>query len=101
MLMASRTEDGEALSESELRDELMALLFAGHETTATAMAWAMYWIHKLPDVRAKLLAELDELGPDADPMATAQLPYLTAVCKETLRRSPVAMFTFPPRRRVR
>ncbi|MGB3786431.1 MAG: cytochrome P450 [Phormidesmis sp.] len=97
MLMASRTEDGEALSESELRDELMALLFAGHETTATAMAWAMYWIHKLPDVKAKLLAELDALGPDADPMAIAQLPYLTAVCKETLRRSPVAMFTFPRR----
>ena len=95
MLMASRTETGEALSESELRDELMALLFAGHETTATAMAWAMYWIHKLPDVKAKLLAELDELGLNADPMAIAQLPYLSAVCKETLRRSPVAMFTFP------
>ncbi|MEM8504765.1 MAG: cytochrome P450 [Cyanobacteria bacterium P01_D01_bin.1] len=95
MLMASRTADGEALSENELRDELMALLFAGHETTATAMAWAMYWIHRLPEVKAKLLAELDGLGPNADPMAIAQLPYLTAVCKETLRRSPVAMFTFP------
>ena len=97
MLMASRTEDGEALSENELRDELMALLFAGHETTATAMSWAMYWIHRLPAVKEKLLAELNELGPDADPMAIAQLPYLTAVCKETLRRSPVAMFTFPRR----
>ncbi|MBE9061582.1 cytochrome P450 [cf. Phormidesmis sp. LEGE 11477] len=95
MLMASRTEDGEALSEQELRDELMALLFAGHETTASAMAWAMYWIHQLPDVKEKLLAELDQLGPEADPMAIAQLPYLTAVCKEVLRRSPVAMFTFP------
>lgn len=95
MLMASRTEDGEALSEQELRDELMALLFAGHETTATAMAWAMYWIHQLPEVKEKLLAELAELGPDANPMAIAQLPYLSAVCKETLRRSPVAMFTFP------
>ncbi len=97
MLMASRTEDGEALSENELRDELMALLFAGHETTATAMSWAMYWIHRLPAVKEKLLAELDSLGPNADPMAIAQLPYLTAVCKETLRRSPVAMFTFPRR----
>ncbi|EDX86892.1 Cytochrome P450 superfamily [Synechococcus sp. PCC 7335] len=95
MLMASRTEDGEALSEQELRDELMALLFAGHETTATAMAWAMYWIHQLPAVKEKLLAELAGLGPKADPMAIAQLPYLSAVCKETLRRSPVAMFTFP------
>ena len=94
MLMAARTEDGEALDELELRDELMALLMAGHETTATAIAWAMYWIHKQPEVKEKLLAELD--GADgATPGEIAALPYLTAVCKETLRRSPVAMFTFP------
>ena len=95
MLMAARTETGEALGEEELRDELMALLMAGHETTATAIAWAMYWIHKEPEVKAKLLAELDELGTEATPTAIAQLPYLSALCKETLRRSPVAMFTFP------
>ena len=95
MLMAARTEDGEALEEKELRDELMTLLMAGHETTATSIAWAMYWTHKQPDVKAKLLAELDSLGPTASPTEIAALPYLTAVCKETLRRSPVAMFTFP------
>lgn len=95
MLMAARTETGEALSAEELRDELMALLMAGHETTATAIAWAMYWIHKEPEVKDKLLAELDGLGPEASPTVIAQLPYLSALCKETLRRSPVAMFTFP------
>lgn len=95
MLMAARTETGEALSESELRDELMALLMAGHETTATAIAWALYWTHKLPDIKAKLIAELDALGPNPAPTDIAQLPYLSAVCQETLRRSPVAMFTFP------
>ena len=95
MLMAARTEDGEALSELELRDELMTLLIAGHETTATAIAWAMYWIHKEPTVKEKLLTELDGLGPKASPTEVAALPYLSAVCKETLRRSPVAMFTFP------
>ncbi len=99
MLMAARTESGEALDEHELRDELMALLMAGHETTATAIAWAMYWIHHEPDVKAKLLAELDALqkedGADATPTQISQLPYLSAVCQETLRRSPVAMFTFP------
>lgn len=99
MLMAARTESGEALNEHELRDELMALLMAGHETTATAIAWAMYWIHKEPDVKSKLLAELDQLSADqgtaATPTQIAQLPYLGAVCQETLRRSPVAMFTFP------
>lgn len=95
MLMAARTEDGEALGEIELRDELMALLMAGHETTATAIAWAMYWTHKQPEVKAKILAELDSLGNEASPTEIAALPYLSAVCKETLRRSPVAMFTFP------
>jgi cytochrome P450 family 110 len=95
MLMAARTETGEALDESELRDELMALLMAGHETTATSIAWAMYWIHHEPGLKDRLLAELESLGAAATPTAIAQLPYLTAVCKETLRRSPVAMFTFP------
>ena len=95
MLVAARTEDGEALDEKELRDELMTLLMAGHETTATAISWAMYWIHKQPEVKEKLLHELDSLGPDASPTEIAALPYLTAVCKETLRRSPVAMFAFP------
>ncbi len=95
MLMAARTEDGEALEEEELRDELMALLMAGHETTATAIAWAMYWIHKAPGVKEKLLAELNTLPAEALPTEISQLPYLGAVCQETLRRSPVAMFTFP------
>ncbi|MEM9090404.1 MAG: cytochrome P450 [Cyanobacteria bacterium P01_F01_bin.53] len=95
MLMAARTESGEALGEVELRDELMALLMAGHETTATAIAWAMYWIHKAPGIKEKLLAELDAVGPQASPTAISQLPYLSALCQETLRRLPVAMFTFP------
>lgn len=95
MLMAARTESGEALGEQELRDELMTLLMAGHETTATAIAWAMYWTHHDPSVKAKLLAELDALAADATPTQISQLPYLSAVCQETLRRSPVAMFTFP------
>jgi cytochrome P450 family 110 len=95
LLIAARTDTGEALSDQELRDELMALLLAGHETTATAIAWAMYWIHKHPNIRAQLTAELDALGPTATATEIAQQPYLTAVCQETLRRSPVAMFTFP------
>jgi len=95
MLMASRTEAGEALTKQELRDELMALLLAGHETTATAIAWSLYWIHRDTGVREKLLAELDALDPEASPSEIARSPYLSAVCKETLRRSPVAMFTFP------
>ncbi|MBE9013527.1 cytochrome P450 [Pseudanabaenaceae cyanobacterium LEGE 13415] len=94
MLLEARDENGEPMTDSELRDELMTLLFAGHETTATAMAWALYWIHHLPDVREKLLQEIEALGADPDPMSIARSPYLSAVCNETLRLYPVAMLTF-------
>ena len=94
LLMAARDENGQPMSDPELRDELMTLLFAGHETTATAMAWALYWIHHQPQVREKLLQELDALGSHPDPMAIVRLPYLSAVCNETLRLYPVAMLTF-------
>src|SRR5260370_24538939 len=55
LLMSPRDEPGEALTDLELRDELMTLLVAGHETTATAITWALYWIHKLPLIREQLL----------------------------------------------
>jgi len=95
LLMAARDEAGQPMMDVELRDELMTLLVAGHETTATALAWALYWIHKLPSVREKLIQELDSLGDDPDPSAIFRLPYLNAVCCETLRIYPVAMLTFP------
>ncbi len=89
LLLSARDEMGEAMSDEELRDELMTLLVAGHETTATALTWAMYWIHAIPTVKQKLLAELDQLSADADPGTIAKLPYLNAVCAETLRIYPV------------
>lgn len=95
LLMSARDEAGEPMTDLELHDELLTLLFAGHETTATAMAWALYWVHHLPEVGAKLLQELDTLGKNPDPTAIARLPYLTAVCQETLRIYPVGMLTFP------
>jgi cytochrome P450 len=95
LLMSARDEEGQPMTDEELRDELMTLLFAGHETTATAISWAFYWIYKLPEIREKLLAELDSLGEDFDSNTIFKLPYLTAVCNETLRIYPVAMLTFP------
>jgi cytochrome P450 len=77
MLLAARDEDGEPLSDVELRDELMTLLVAGHETTATAMAWTLERIVRHPDVLARLQSQ-----PDDD-------EYLDAVIKETLRLRPV------------
>jgi cytochrome P450 len=94
LMMSARDEEGQPMTEAELRDELMTLLFAGHETTASALAWAFYWIHHLPEVREKLLQELDTLGQDADPNAIFKLPYLNAVCSETLRLYPIVVFAF-------
>ena len=94
LLMSARDEAGQGLSDAELRDELMTLLIAGHETTATALTWALYWIHRLPSVRQRLLEEIKSLNDNFDPNVVFKLPYLTAVCSETLRIHPVALLTF-------
>lgn len=94
LLMEAQYEDGEGLSDVELKDNLLTLLVAGHETTATAIAWALYWIHQQPEVYEKVLHELQSLNTP-DPLKITQLPYLTAVCQETLRIYPVVLFTFP------
>ena len=95
LMMSAKDEAGEGLKDIELRDELMTLMLAGHETTATAIAWALYWVHRHPEIKTKLEAEIASLGANPDPMEIAKLPYLDAVCKETLRIYPVAMLTFP------
>ncbi len=95
LLLLARDEDGELMTDVEIRDQLITLLLTGHETTATAMAWALYWIHYRPEIRAKLLAEIDRLGDSPDPMAIVRLPYLTAVCNETLRIYPVVPISGP------
>ncbi len=77
LLLAARDEDGEAMSDDELRDELMTLLFAGHETTATALAWGIDLIVQHPEAKARLEAEIDV--DDA---------YLDAVIKEIHRLRP-------------
>jgi cytochrome P450 family 110 len=95
LLMAAQDETGQPMTDAELHDELITLVIAGAETTASAIAWAMYWIHRHPTVREKLLAELNSLGASPDPTTVAQLPYLTAVCQETLRLSPIIVVTVP------
>jgi cytochrome P450 family 135 len=79
LLVAARHEDGSPMSDAEIRDELLTLLVAGHETTATALAWAMERLVRHP---AKLERLRDEAlaGEDA---------YLTATIQETLRLRPV------------
>jgi len=95
MLLLAVDEEGKFMTDEELRDELLSLLLVGHETTATAMSWALYWIHRLPEVKAKLMHEIESVSDPQDWMSIFKLPYLTAVCNETLRIHPVAMVTFP------
>ncbi len=80
MLLAARHEDGTPMSEQELRDEMMTLLVAGHETTASSLAWAFVQLAGAPHVVARLCDELD--AGDGD-------EYLTATIQETLRCWPV------------
>jgi cytochrome P450 family 135 len=80
MLLQARGEDGEPMRESELRDELMTLLLAGHETTATGLAWAFERLTRTPRVMSRLQESLADEDDDA---------YVDAVAKETLRARPV------------
>jgi cytochrome P450 len=80
MLLAARHEDGSPMSKQEVRDELMTLLVAGHETTASELAWAFERLARTPDVLRPLVDEIDAGGDDT---------YLTATIHETLRRRPV------------
>lgn len=96
LLISAHDEAGGPMSDVELRDELMTILFGGHETTATALAWALYWIHYIPEVGEKLLQELNSIDvQNCDPAQITKLPYLNAVCCETLRIYPILFFTFP------
>lgn len=94
LMMSARDTEGQPMTDAELHDELMTLLVAGHETTASSLVWAFYWIDRIPEVRNKLIEELDSQGEALDPTAIARLPYLTAVCQETLRIYPIVINGF-------
>jgi cytochrome P450 family 110 len=95
LMLAARDEAGQPMTDAELLDELLTILFAGHETTATTLAWAFYRIYQSPPILATLQQELDGLGAEPDPLAIAQLPYLSALCQEILRMYPVIPLLFP------
>ena len=90
MMLDAKYDDGEGMTDKELRDQLHLLFFAGHDTTSTSLAWAFYWTCRQPIEREKLMAEIDGLGDSPDPEAIVALPYLEAFCQETLRIYPVA-----------
>jgi cytochrome P450 family 110 len=90
LLVQAIYEDGRPLEDQALRDELMTMLVAGHETTATALAWAVSHLLAHPEVRTRVLVELGEAGPSPlEPQRVTRLEYLDAVCRETLRLTPI------------
>jgi cytochrome P450 len=94
LLLLAKDEDGQGMTDEELHDNLISLLIAGHETTASALVWALYWINYIPEIRNKLLEELQCLGENTAPRDIVRLPYLNAVCAETLRIYPVVPAAF-------
>ncbi len=94
LMLFVRDEEGEPMNDNQLKDELMTLLIVGHETTATALTWAFYWLEKSPEAKEKLLQEIDSLGENANPVELSQAPYLTAFCQETLRLYPISANSF-------
>lgn len=87
-MLSARYDDGSGMSDAQILDQLRGLLFAGHEATATVLAWIFYWLGREAAVRERVLQEIDDLGPEPAPDALAALPYLEVVCKECLRLYP-------------
>jgi len=90
MLLRVRDADGKPMSDAQLRDEVMTLFLAGHETTAIALSWACYLVSQNPQIEAKLAEELrtvlGERVPTPDDLP--RLRYTEMVLKETLRLYP-------------
>lgn len=90
MLIDARDENGQGMSDKQLRDEVLTLLLAGHETTANALTWTFYILSKHPEVTRRLEAELDEVLDGKPPTMeqTRDLVYTTQVIKESMRLFP-------------
>ena len=86
MLLAARNADGSRMTPRQVRDNLMSIVLAGHETTASELAWAFQLLAHNPRVQDRLIEEIDAGGGEE---------YLTATVREVLRHRPVFLFTIP------
>ncbi len=90
MLLSAQDEAGSEMSNEQVRDEVMTLFLAGHETTANALTWTWYLLAQHPDVAKKLAAEIDSVLDGRAPSAAdvSRLPYTEMVIKESMRVYP-------------
>lgn len=86
MLLCAENADGSVMRDREIRDNLMAMIVAGHETTTGELAWAFQLLAHNPGVQNRLIEEIDSGGEEE---------YLTATVQETLRHKPVFLFAIP------
>jgi cytochrome P450 len=92
MLLAARDDEASEMTNQQVRDELITIFSAGHETTANLLSWAIYHVTKQPEILAKMQAEIQEVL-QGQPPSVADLPrlvYTRAVLNETLRHRPPA-----------
>jgi cytochrome P450 len=86
MLLTTRNADGNPPSQQQVRDNIVTMLVAGHETTASQLAWAFQLLAHNPHVQRRLIEEIDENAGET---------YMTATIQEVLRHRPVFLFTVP------
>ncbi len=92
MLLNARDEDGSQMSDAQLRDEVMTIFLAGHETTALTLSWAWYLLAQNPEAEKNFHAELDEVLGGRPPTMddVARLSYTEKIAKESMRLYPPA-----------
>ncbi|WP_374687522.1 cytochrome P450 [Promineifilum sp.] len=92
MLLLSRDESGDRMSDQEVRDQLVTLFVAGHETTSNALTWAWYLLSQHPEVEERLHEEVDAVLGERPPALSdlPRLPYTMQVIKEAMRLYPPA-----------
>jgi len=96
LLLTARDDEGNSMSDQQLRDEVITILLAGHETTALNLSWSWYLLAEHPEVERRLHAELDTVLGGRLPSASdiPKLPYTDKIIRETLRLYPPAWRIF-------
>ncbi|BAZ40816.1 cytochrome P450 [Calothrix sp. NIES-4101] len=95
LLISAKDDNGQSMSDIELKDQLISLLLLGHETTAGVLSWLFYLIHSHPHVKKKIINELNHLGKNPTLAEITHMPYLSAVCQEAMRLHPIALICTP------